>query len=59
MRILAESDGAHLGELGGGALGDLSNAKGGELVAEVIEVLEEVLARLGSQFVGLHYKQAW
>ena len=45
---------AHLGELGRGALSDLSNTQRGKLVAELIEVLKEVLARLGSQFVGLN-----
>jgi hypothetical protein len=39
----------HLGELGGSTAGDLLDAEGDELLLELIELLEEVLLRLGPQ----------
>lgn len=50
-----EAGGGHLGELGGGALGDLGNAEGGKLVAELLELVEEIRAGLTLELVGLNW----
>jgi len=36
----------HLSELGGSSTGDLSNAEGGELLLELLNLLDELVLRL-------------
>lgn len=50
----AKSEDEHLGELGGGTLRDLGDAKGRELLAQILEGLEQLLTALAADFVGFH-----